>query len=178
MLLDAAYFIFYILFSLISAIGVLLLIDYFIFSWVGVLLHLVYLCTYKEVKECFFDKVKRLSTPVDIADIRRKMSKNEKYTIHSRIKHGVCCKRRFGKVIYYAQINHDATFEFGTSVEEDIEDWLGEEGGEPYWKPNYFLRRKIHKMINDFPLTIRQKIELKWSVWIKPVSTYPFKFPL
>ena len=161
--------------GLFSAAGILVLIDYYIFSWIGVFLHLIKFCKYKEVSECFSYKIKRLSSPVDIERICRVMMIDESRTIHFANRGQIVIRRKFGKVIYQIRIYHNGNFGFTNYISDDIDEFLPEKGGEKYWKPNYFIRRHVYQTVNDLPITKAQKRELKRSVWILPVADFNIK---
>lgn len=146
------------------------------YSWTGLLLSKIDLCDYKSVSVMGNNGYpKQMSFRLDPQFIAQEMSKHENYKVNARYNgDGAVVMRNFDGVIYklffQARGGSFLSFDLGTGLNDPRYEWPVT-GGERCATPSYVLRKNAFKMIDDLPMTVEQKDELKGSVWVIPTST-------
>lgn len=175
-------------------VTVSVVINHYVFSWVGIVLSRAGLCEYKSIHvPARNGGDKRLSFPVDLAEVAAALSPNPDYKVRhddfmllvTRIYGDVEYNMRFinggggdDLVSYFHLSTYTARKSKGVwrkcsddpngyySVQDEII-LIGEKCG----TPAYRIKRNVYRMIRDLPLGYLQRAELKVNVRVGPVST-------
>ena len=165
-----------VLLGLVLIIAILFVVNRYIYSWTGLISSKVDLCRYKSVSVLGENGYpKQMSFRFETQYIAGEMSKNDKYMANNNYNGGgAVVSRNFDGVIYELYFQNRGEnyegFNLGTSL-DDPKYTFPAVGGEKCTTPSYFLKKNVFIMINDLPLTIEQKEELKKNVWVVHVST-------
>ena len=122
----------------------------------------------------------KLSHPYNLREIAAAMRLNHDYEVNDRASGGVglVVSRTFNRVKYnivFDVFSGVCEFNLNTYNFSGYPNGLVT-GGEKCTTPNYLIKRKVYRMIDDLPLNLPQKAELKQYVRVR--KTINFRFPL
>lgn len=170
---------FFVLLGLFLAVGSLLVIDRYYYSWTGVILSKIGFCECKTISQN--DNGwggKKLSFRIDIEKVKAHLSSNPNYELGYRNDKGyyLSLSRTFGSVKYFLVLNNlNYRLENVTAINAHTEvnsAWLGEDCTIPYRT----IEKRLETIIADLPLSNDEKKELLNSISIH--SQANFRLPL
>jgi hypothetical protein len=116
---------------------------------------------------------KQLSQSYDLRQIATAMRLNSDYEVNDRASGGIglILSRTFNGVKYNIFFDvHGGVYEFSLNTYNfDGYPNGSVSGGEKCTTPNYVMKRKVYRMIDDLPLQPQQKAELKQYVRVRPI---------
>ena len=160
--------------AVVTAVIIVVLINYYHFSWTGYFFNKAGLCSYKTLTTATEDGFpQKLSYDFDPQHMAQEMQKNRNYEVTAFYNNrGTIVARRFGDINYQISFQNSRGsyegFNLNTAA-NDEKNSFPSVSGENCATPSAKIKENVFVMIDDLPLTEEQKAEMKEYVSVRYV---------